>query len=392
MVKKVYQKTKYPNILIYETKKGIRYRIRKNLSIKGTQTIVDESGFKNLASAKARLREIEEQIDKNEAGYIRNKKITVNEYYQEYSKRKTLQQVWSADTRYSNDSLMNVHIKPIFGHIPLSKIQRTDYELFIAEKLKKLRKRSVQSIHVTFMAMLNDAVYNGIIERNRLMRVFIGNSSKSAKNKQLSLTDYQKWMDTAEKILNKYEFSIIYLSVFGLRRGEICGLKQAVISHDDQLSLATIHVVDTRTSKTASTGKGGTKTASSNRHIILDQKGTQAINYVIKEAQEIKKDFGKILHQNEFLFINPANGKPYHPTQINRLFERVSVACDIKVSPHMMRHFFATQAVIAGVSVEHAAAYLGHRNKTMTEYYTHIRNETAPNVINMVSERLSKSK
>lgn len=58
----------------------------------------------------------------------------------------------------------------------------------------------------------------------------------------------------------------------------------------------------------------------------------------------------------------------------------------------MLRFFFATQTAIAGVANEHAAAYLGHRNKTMTEYYTHIKNETAPNVINMVSERLSKPK
>lgn len=386
---KKYEKTKYPNILTYETKNGVRYRIRKTISIKGKKDIVDESGFKNISAAKARLREIEDQVDKNEPGYIRNKKLTVSEYYKEYSKRKTLQHVWSADTRYGNDSLFKVHIKPIFGDTPLSKIQRSDYELFVTDKLKNLRRRSVQSIHVLFMALLNDAVYNGIIDRNRLMRVHIGDSSKPAKNKRISLNNYNVWMDTAESILNKYDFSIVYLCVFGLRRGEVCGLRQSVISYDDHFSLATLHIADTRTTRTAIVGKGGTKTASSNRYIVLDQKGTEAIQTIVKEAQEIKKDFGEILHKDDFIFLNPSNGIPYYPSQINRLFERVSKACDIKVSPHMLRHFFATQAAIAGVPKEHAAAYLGHRDKTMTEYYTHIENETAAGVIDIVSKRLS---
>ena len=54
----------------------------------------------------------------------------------------------------------------------------------------------------------------------------------------------------------------------------------------------------------------------------------------------------------------------------------------------MLRHFFATQSAIAGVNKEHVAAYLGHADKTMTEYYTHIQNETAANVVNQVSGRL----
>lgn len=384
-----YEKTRYPNILTYEVKTGTRYRIRKKIRVSGKENIIDESGFKTIAHAKARLREIEENIDKSEVGYIRSQKLTVSEYYEEYSNRKAMTHIWSADSKVSNDSLYKNHIKPAFGDIPLIKLKRDTYELFINEKLTKLRRRSVRSIHVMFMAMLNDAVYNGIIERNRLQRVFLGDSVLPAKDKRVSLKDYQTWMDAAEKILNKYEFSMVYLCVFGLRRGEVCGIRPSVVSYDDHPELATVHIADSRTQQTARNGKGGVKSTTSDRYVVLDRKGTNALEYLIKEAKEIKKDYGEILHKDDFLLLNPASGQPYAPTQLNRLFDRVSESCGVKISPHMLRHLFATQAAIAGVPQEHAAAYLGHHNKTMTEYYTHIRDETASGVIDIVSKRLN---
>lgn len=384
-----YKKTRHLNIYTYETKRGTFYRIRKTVSINGVKDIIDESSFKTLAAAKARLREIEESIDKSETGYLRSQKLTVSEYYKEYSNRKTLQHAWSKDTRYGNDSLFRTHILPAFGNTPLIKLQRPAYELFINDKLNQLRRNSVTSIHIAFMAMINDAVYTGVIERNRLMRIHIGESKVRPKNKRISLKDYATWMKTAETILSPYEFAIVYLCAFGLRRGEVCGLRKAVVSYEGDSKYATLHIVDTRTSATAKEGKGGTKTKSSERYVALDSKGTWAIETIIQEAQEIKKDFGEILHQYDFLLLNPTTCLPYHPTQVNRFFSLVSDSCSIKISPHMLRHFFATQAAIAGAPKEHVAAYLGHSEKVMTAHYTHIANETAAGVIDIVSKRIS---
>lgn len=384
-----YEKTKYPNILTYEVKSGTRYRIRKKLRMPGKEDVVDESGFKTLAHAKARLRELEEAIDKSEMGYIRSQKLTVEEYYKEYSNRKAMTHVWSVDSKVSNDSLFKNHIKPEFGSIPLMKLKRDSYELFINKKLAELRRKSVKSIHAMFMAMLNDAVHNGVIERNRLQRVLIGDSTLPAKEKRVALKDYHIWMESAENILSKYEFSMIYLCAFGLRRGEVCGIRPSVVSYDDHPELATVHIADSRTQRTPKTGKGGLKSAGSNRYVVLDKKGTEALEYLIQEAKEIKKDHGEILHKDDFLLLNPVSGQPFVPSHLNRLFNRVSQSCGVKISPHMLRHFFATQAAIAGVPKEHAAAYLGHNNKTMTEYYTHIKDETASGVIDIVSKRLN---
>ena len=127
-----YVKTDYPNIYTYKTKAGTtKYRIRKKISFRGSSTVIDESKFKTLAHAKARLRQIEEQADKSEPGYIRNHKLTVEEYYKEYSERKLRKKIWSKDSFASNDSLFKKHIQPVFGKTPLIKLYRPDYEDFI---------------------------------------------------------------------------------------------------------------------------------------------------------------------------------------------------------------------------------------------------------------------
>lgn len=391
MVKKTYTKTKYPNIWSYETANGTRYRIRKAYRQNGTKKEFDESGKKTLASAKARLREIENHIEKRELGYLNSHLTTIKEYYQDYSKRKLAQNVWTKDSKKGNDSLFKLHIFPVFGSTALSNIDRSKYELHLADLLKTRRKRTVQSIHVAFSAMLNDAVYTGSLERNRLIRVHIGESNIPPKNKRISLEEYQTWIETAEKILPKYIFSMVYMTTFGLRRGEVNGIRKGDISLNPKTERALLHIQETRTNAEP-LGKGGTKNKTSNRFVELDKKGTELIKFALNEAIEIKRDYKQILHNEDFIFINESYNCPFNVSQINRYFQLVSRETNIKITPHIMRHNFATQAMIAGVPPEYTASYLGHKNVTMTEHYTHIKDETASNVIDIMEVRLSTNK
>lgn len=382
-----YNKTNYPNILTYETRTGTKYRIRKSYKLNGNRDIIDESGFKTLAHAKARLREIETELDKNEFGYLFNKNTTVSEYYKIYSSKKIKSKKWSKDSQCSNDSLFNNHIIPEFGNTPLQKLNRGQYQIFISEKLESLRRESVKSIHNLFMGLLNDAELEGVLIRNRLKRVDIPQSEIPSKNKKITLDQFKEWMEMAQKILTKYEMAVVQLCSYGLRRGEVCGLSKGAVTFENHTSNATIKIFNTRTARVPE-GKNSAKTKTSERLIVLDKKGTTAVKTLINEASDIMQDHGRILHNDDYLFLNQVTAKPYHPTQLNTLFERVSESCDIKVTPHILRHFFATQAAIAGVPIEHAAAYLGHKNTSMTEHYTHISDETASNVVDLVSRHI----
>ncbi|WP_242387562.1 tyrosine-type recombinase/integrase [Enterococcus gallinarum] len=380
-----YKKTKFPNIFSYETKKGTRYRIRRGYFFNGVKKEIDESGFKTLNEVKVRLAEIEKLIDKEEVGYFTKKNLTCDEYYQEYSMRKVKTQVWSADTKRSNDANWKNHLSPTFGNVPLAKLDRNTYELLINEKLKEKARSSVKAYHNTFMNMLNDAVLDGIIERNRLKRVHIGDSIIEPKKQYFSFESYQLWMQAAERNLPAYDFCFVYLAVFGLRRGEILGIKKNAV-HAKTGFKTRIEIKDSRTTQRP-LGKGTTKTGKS-RWITLDSRGTELIEKAINEASEIKKDFSEILHKDDFLYLNPRTGKPYDVGQLNRLFKQINEITGLHAYPHLLRHYFTSQAVVAGVPKEQAAAFLGHTTVYMTEKYTHIEDEISDDVINLIERRL----
>lgn len=384
-----YEKTKYPNIFSYETKKGKKFRIRRGYFSKGEKREIDESGFKTLAQAKVRLAEIEQKIDKADMDYFYLKNLTCDDYYAEYSLKKVKTGVWSPDTKRGNDMNFKNHISPAFGNLPLQKLNRNSYELWIAEKLKNKARSSVKAYHNTFMNMLNDAVVLGVIERNRLMRVHIGESAIQPKNKYFSFENYKTWMTAAEKNLSTYDFAFVYLAVFGLRRGEILGLKQNAV-HFKKGFKTRLEIKDSRTNEQPK-GKGTTKTKKC-RWITLDDRGTKLMQFAIEEASEIKKDHGEILHCDHYLYMNPRTGKPYDVGQLNRLFKQINLITDLHAYPHLLRHYFTSQAIVAGVPKEHAANFLGHTTVYMTEQYTHIKDEVTDNVIDIVEKRLNYEK
>lgn len=318
------------------------------------------------------MREIEIHIEKYELGYLNSHLTTVEEYYHDYSKQKLVQKIWTKDSKKGNDSLFKLHIFPFFSSTPLSKLDRAKYELHVAELLKSKRRRTVQSIHVAFSAMLNNAVYTGSLKRNRLFRVHIGKSKIPPKNKRISLEEYKICISTAEKILSRYIFSMVYMTTFSVRRGEVNGIRKGDISLNPKTERALLHIQETRINAEP-LGKDGTKNKTSNRFVELDKKGTELINFALNEAIEIKRDYKQILHNEDFIFINESYNCPFNVSQINRYFQLVSKETNIKITPHIMRHNFATQAMIAGVPPEYTASYLGHKNVPMTEHYTHIK-------------------
>ena len=47
-----------------------------------------------------------------------------------------------------------------------------------------------------------------------------------------------------------------------------------------------------------------------------------------------------------------------------------------KVTPHMLRHSYATHQLENGVSIKYIQAALGHKNITTTELYSHVANSS----------------
>jgi len=368
-----YNKTKYPNIYYYETAKGKRYYVRRSFFFRGKKREKSKSGFTTLPQARAALVELEQQIQDQELGI--NTNLTLDQYWDIYSEKRLSTGRWNDTSYYLNDNLYKNHVKPKFGSTLLKNLDRNEYELFIAEKLQNHTRYTVQTLNSSFMALLNDAVKNGNLLSNRLKGVFIGQSDIPAANKKVTLKEFKTWIAKAEEIMPKQFYALTYLTIFGLRRGEVFGLRPMDVTQNEN-GRAILHLRDSRSNQTLK-GKGGLKTKDSERYVCLDDIGTDLIYYLIAEASKIKRKLGIIKEQQkDYITLNEKGGL-INPNQLNRNFNLVNEATGLHVTPHMMRHFFTTQSIIAGVPLEQLSQALGHTKVYMTDRYNQVEDELA---------------
>lgn len=293
-----YNKTKYSNIYTYETKKGKRYYVRRNFKLNGKKKEASASNLKTLAEARRALAEIENKIANNE--YDSKKNMTVNDYWEIYSENRIKTGRWAPDTVVCKMNIYNRNFAKKYGNMKLKDIDRLEYEKYMTGLLKRLTRSSVRQINSVFEAMLNDAVVNGYLDKNPVFKIYIGESKNPPKNKRISLDEFREWDACARKLLSKYEYTMVRLTYFGLRKSEVLGVK-----------LGSLKLVGTRfkilldESRTSYRPNGkGMKTKNSERYIVVDEETTQLLKFAIKFSRKLAKESGRILSKNSFLFLD----------------------------------------------------------------------------------------
>lgn len=131
----------------------------------------------------------------------------------------------------------------------------------------------------------------------------------------------------------------------GLRLSELCGLnRESIDLKKDEFSVK---------------GKG-----EKIRVVFLSDAAKAAVKNYLNKRTDI----------NEALFVNAKNGGRLTPRSIERIVGRRAVSAGIskKVSPHSLRHCFATDLLENGADLRSVQALLGHKNITTTQIYTHV--------------------
>jgi len=141
----------------------------------------------------------------------------------------------------------------------------------------------------------------------------------------------------------------------GLRVGELVALNVASI---DLISeVATVR------------GKG--------RKERLAPLGTQAVRMLQLWLRDRRAAVARLHGDREALFINRRNGGRLNQRSIRKILDRYikRAALAGKISPHTLRHSFATHLLNRGADLRSVQELLGHENLQTTQIYAHVTTE-----------------
>jgi integrase/recombinase XerC len=230
----------------------------------------------------------------------------------------------------------SVHIRGYLGYLHKKNKKST-----IARKLSAVR---------SFLKFL---VKREVIEDNPSKSILTPKQEKTIPA-YLPVDEMFRLLDSirADNILdvrNRAIFEILYSC--GIRVSELVGMNNIDVDSKGE----TIRVL----------GKG-----SKERIVPIGQKALDAI-HVYRE--QLKREWGISVDYNGPLLLNKNRGR-LSARSVGRILEKLLKACGllIPVSPHTLRHTFATHMLDAGVDLRAIQELLGHKSLSTTQKYTHV--------------------
>lgn len=158
----------------------------------------------------------------------------------------------------------------------------------------------------------------------------------------ISKEEVKLMINNTSNLKHKCIISMLYST--GMRRGELQNLKLTDI--DSKRMLIKIH-----------DGKGG-----KSRITLLSEK-------MLVEL----RDYFKVYYPKEYLFEGQKGGK-YSSESLLNVVKQAAVKSGIhtRVTPHVLRHSFATHLIESGTSIRFIQQLLGHNSIKTTEIYTNV--------------------
>lgn len=236
------------------------------------------------------------------------------------------------------------------------------YILFLSSRYSvSSHARKLSVVKQFFNFLLNE---NKIIE-NRFLDL---NSPKSEKKLPSVLSESEINMIFDEAYKDKSAKGIRFITMMeimyatGIRVSELVGLKIASLKED----FSSILIL----------GKGKKE-----RYVPLTETAKAAIIEYLKVRENLIKNESK-----GSIFLFPTNSKSSHITRI-RFFQILKGVCmkltidSNRVSPHVIRHSFATHLLDRGVDLRIIQTSLGHADISTTQIYTHVQTRKLKNII-----------
>ena len=220
-------------------------------------------------------------------------------------------------------------------------------------------------------------VAEDVIEENPAVGV-AGPRKQKALPKTLSVAEVDRLIDTAHAHIDatsgrermralRLHCLLEMLYATGMRVSELVSLPRTVLRGDQRL----LHIV----------GKGGRE-----RQVPLTPSARTALDRFLGHAGDDPADLSSArATQNKWLF--PSNSAQGHLTRqrfaqdLKALAEAAGIDPE-RVSPHVLRHAFASHLLDRGADLRTVQKLLGHADISTTEIYTHVLEERLRALVN----------
>lgn len=274
------------------------------------------------------------------------------------------------NTQISYHGMVNKHILPAFGKVPLRKLDARTLQRFINDKSKELKRSSLGKLlnimHAAFSYMVNPC---GYIDYNPADNLFLPRELE-AKPKQVCVFSPAD-LEIIEKTFpygHQYYLAIHICLYTGLRIGEALGLRW----QDINLKKSELSVCGTMSER--GVWQDVPKTKRSFRTIPFGKKLHAMLLKERKRQSEASFAFQRygVYNHNNYVCVRPDSGKRLCGADFH-YFNRWCKDILGHGSTHSLRHTHATMLLEAGESIEAVSKRLGHSNiVTTSKYYSHV--------------------
>jgi len=240
------------------------------------------------------------------------------------------------------------------GNVEIDEIKRKDFSSYTKNLARiGLNPTSITRKIASIKGFFKYLCYNRDIKSNPAISIVSPKLPKKLP-KVLTVSEVDKILTQG---LNPFEnaiFELLYSA--GIRVSELTGLD--------------IKNVDLNQKMIKVFGKG-----SKERIIPINNKCVEVLKKYLKQRELISLKF----NSKSNLFLDE-KGKPISRQKVYKIIKKQGEAIDKKISPHTIRHSFATHLLERGADLRVVQELLGHASIVTTQIYTHISKNTLRDV------------
>jgi integrase len=268
-------------------------------------------------------------------------------------------------------SVLNHHVVPALGWVKVRRLQVAQVRAFVATKSEAgLSVGLLRMVLAALSAMLTSAVDDGVIRVNpaiglkRRFRMLRQDSTIEGDVKAMTAEQLSRFLEKTRVDYRDFYAVFFLMARTGVRIGEALALQWADVDLRDR---------SIRVRRTLAVGAGKTRadrvgTPKSGKSRTVDM--SRELAAVLRDCQRqrnveaLRRGWGDSV---PWLFANDA-GQPLSAEQVRSIFSRALKSAELPgyLTPHCLRHTFATLLLQDSAPITYVQAQLGHSSIQMT--------------------------